>query len=61
MILPHKKGKPVIFSTHPRTKKKINALEFDFHPLVKLMKPLGFHEYLNLQIPLKQFCPTAGL
>lgn len=58
--LASQKRKPVIFSTHPRTKKKINALEFDFHPLVKLMKPLGFHEYLNLQIHSKAVLSDSG-
>lgn len=40
---------PLIFSTHPRTMKKIekNAIQFD--PLVKIMKPLGFFDYMHLQ------------
>lgn len=40
---------PVIFSTHPRTQKKIDAGEVKFNPLVKIMKPLGFADYIKLQ------------
>ncbi|TOO75388.1 UDP-N-acetylglucosamine 2-epimerase, partial [Vibrio parahaemolyticus] len=31
---------PIIVSTHPRTRKKIDLLSLEFHPLVRLMKPL---------------------
>ncbi len=40
---------PIIFSTHPRTQKKIDAGEIKFNPLVKVMKPLGFADYIKLQ------------
>ncbi len=40
---------PIIVSTHPRTRKKINEKESQFHPLIQLMKPLGFHDYNHLQ------------
>lgn len=40
---------PIIFSTHPRTQKKIDAGEVRFHPLVRIMKPLGFADYVKLQ------------
>ncbi len=42
-------GKPIIFSTHPRTQKKIDSGDIKFDPLVKMMKPLGFAEYIKLQ------------
>src|SRR5450830_535128 len=42
-------GLPVIVSTHPRTQKRIDATGTKFHPLVRLMKPLGFHDYVKLQ------------
>ena len=42
--------KPVVVSTHPRTQKKIDETGVQFHPLVRLIKPLGFHDYLKLQI-----------
>ncbi len=40
---------PVIFSTHPRTKKRINDLKLTFDPLIKLVSPLGFFDYVYLQ------------
>ena len=40
---------PVIYSTHPRSRKFIEARKFKFHPLVKNMKPFGFFEYVKLQ------------
>ncbi len=40
---------PVIVSTHPRTRNKINEKSIVFHPLIQLMKPLGFHDYNYLQ------------
>ena len=43
-------GLPVIVSTHPRTQKRVDATDAQFHPLVRLLKPLGFHDYVNLQM-----------
>ena len=40
---------PIIFSAHPRTRKKIESLNFEFNNLVKYMKPLGFNDYNKLQ------------
>ncbi|QQK80449.1 UDP-N-acetylglucosamine 2-epimerase (non-hydrolyzing) [Salicibibacter cibi] len=40
---------PIIYSTHPRTQKFINERNFEFHPLVKSIKPFGFLDYNNLQ------------
>jgi len=45
---------PIIFSTHPRTKNKINSSKIKFHPLVKNIEPLGFFDYVNLQ--MNSFC-----
>ncbi|MES1998440.1 MAG: UDP-N-acetylglucosamine 2-epimerase (non-hydrolyzing) [Pseudomonadota bacterium] len=43
-------GKRVIVSTHPRTRKKIEALtDCHFDPLIEFMKPLGFFDYIHLQ------------
>lgn len=41
---------PVIYSTHPRSKKFIEARKFRFHPLVQSMKPFGFLDYNKLQM-----------
>ncbi len=40
---------PVIYSTHPRSKKFIEMRGFKFHPLVQNMKPFGFKDYNKLQ------------
>jgi UDP-N-acetylglucosamine 2-epimerase len=40
---------PVIFSTHPRTKKRIESRKISFHPLVRNIEPLGFFDYVALQ------------
>lgn len=41
---------PVIYSTHPRSKKFIEMRDFKFHPLVQSMKPFGFLDYNMLQM-----------
>lgn len=40
---------PVIYSTHPRSKKFIEQRGFQFHPLVQSLKPFGFLDYNKLQ------------
>ncbi len=46
--------KPIIFSAHPRTRKKIEEKNYKFNKLVKYMKPLGFIHYIKLQ--QESFC-----
>ncbi len=53
-------GLPVVVSTHPRTQKRIDATSAQFHPLVNLMKPLGFHDYVNLQMKAKAVLSDSG-
>lgn len=40
---------PVIYSTHPRSRRMIENRDFKFHPLVQSLKPFGFFEYNKLQ------------
>ena len=40
---------PIIFSTHPRTKKRIENSNITFNPLIKTVAPLGFFDYVKLQ------------
>ena len=51
---------PVIVSTHPRTKKKIDELKVKFHPLIKLVKPFSFFDYVNLQLNAKCVLSDSG-
>lgn len=41
---------PVIVSTHPRTQNRIDATGTRFHQQVRLLKPLGFNDYVRLQL-----------
>ena len=40
---------PIIFSTHPRTKNRIEKNNIQFHPLIQNVPPLGFFDYVKLQ------------
>ena len=51
---------PVIFSTHPRTKKRLEANHFTMHPLVRNLKPLGFLDYVKLQENAKFVLSDSG-
>ena len=51
---------PVIFSAHPRTRKMIESEEIVFHSLVKIMKPLGFNDYIKLQKYAKTVLSDSG-
>lgn len=53
-------GLPVIVSTHPRTQKRIDATGSKFNALVRLMKPLGFHDYVKLQLSAKAVLSDSG-
>jgi UDP-N-acetyl-L-fucosamine synthase len=51
---------PVIVSTHPRTRNMIEAKQVEFNPLVKMMKPLGFNDYIKLQMKAKTVLSDSG-
>jgi UDP-N-acetylglucosamine 2-epimerase (non-hydrolysing) len=51
---------PLIVSTHPRTRKTIDSNKIVLDPLVKLLKPLGFIDYVNLQQNAKTVLSDSG-
>lgn len=53
-------NEPVIVSTHPRTQKKVNEKTITFHPQVRLLKPLGFTDYVKLQIGSRAVLSDSG-
>ena len=55
-----KYNEPVIVSTHPRTQKRIDAKNIQFHPMVRLLKPLGFKDYVKLQKEARAVLSDSG-
>lgn len=53
-------GLPIIFSTHPRTRKMIEGRGVELHSLVKSIKPLGFNDYVKLQLDSKAVISDSG-
>jgi UDP-N-acetylglucosamine 2-epimerase len=51
---------PIIISAHPRTRKKIEEKGVEFNPLIKLMKPIGFIDYVKLQLDAKAVLSDSG-
>jgi UDP-N-acetylglucosamine 2-epimerase (non-hydrolysing) len=51
---------PLIISTHPRTRNRIEAQGIEFHKNIRLLKPLGFHDYNNLQKNAKAVLSDSG-
>ncbi|MGC5325153.1 non-hydrolyzing UDP-N-acetylglucosamine 2-epimerase [Brevibacillus sp. SYSU BS000544] len=45
---------PIVYSTHPRTKIKLDQMQLPLHPLVQIHKPFGFLDYNKLQ--MHAFC-----
>ena len=51
---------PIIVSTHPRTRKMIEAKGIKFNPFIQTLKPLGFIDYNKLQIESKCVLSDSG-
>ena len=51
---------PIIVSTHPRTRKMIDLKGISLNPLISLIKPLGFNDYVKLQINAKAVISDSG-
>lgn len=48
---------PIIYSTHPRSRKYIEQRDFKFHPLVRSLEPFGYSDYNYLQ--MNAFCVVS--
>jgi len=52
---------PILVSTHPRTRKRIDTLNYKrIHSLVNFNKPLGFFDYIKLQMEAKCVISDSG-
>lgn len=51
---------PIIMSTHPRTKKMIESTNMTLNPLIQTLKPLGYNDYVKLQLHAKAVLSDSG-
>jgi UDP-N-acetylglucosamine 2-epimerase len=59
-LVAEKYGLPIIVSTHPRTRKMIDAKGIVLHKNIQLLKPLGFNNYNALQLHSKAVLSDSG-
>lgn len=59
-VISEKYKLPIIFSTHPRTKKRIDDSNFSFNKLITFLKPLGFFDYNKLQMNAHTVLSDSG-
>ena len=53
-------GLPIVVSTHPRTKKRIDSLDRKFDKRINFSKPMSFSDYNNLQLNAKVTLSDSG-
>ena len=59
--LAEKYQRSVIVSTHPRTRRKLEALQYSkAHPQISFMKPLGFLDYVHLEMNARCVISDSG-
>lgn len=53
-------NEPIIISTHPRTRKRFDARNVRLNPIIRVHKPMGFSDYVNLQMNSRMVISDSG-